>query len=81
MDTPVLTDEPKITFISFMQALDAFKKTRQDRWPRRMDAERERERERESIQASMMMLMMCMQIRFICVQFFLLLTYILLCSG
>ena len=37
MDTPVLVDQQKITFISSVWTLDAVKRTYQEQWPIEID--------------------------------------------
>ena len=48
MGVPVLLDEQKITYISFVQTLGALREHCQERWMKRRNGEKERERERES---------------------------------
>ena len=41
IDTPILADKHELTFISFVQTLDAIKKTYKEWWPIGMNDERE----------------------------------------
>ena len=49
MDKPVLADQQRLTYISYVQTPDAVKRTWQEQWM--IATEEERERERESSDA------------------------------